>query len=64
MSGKRTGIIEYSQSTAENMAKANASTPMASAGASEDVDGRLDDEPMCKQMTVSVSSHACMNGSQ
>ncbi len=34
------------------------------AGASADVDGIFDDEPMCMQTTVSVSSHAARNGSQ
>jgi hypothetical protein len=33
-------------------------------GASADVAGMRDDEPMCMQITVAVSSHAAMNGSQ
>ena len=33
------------------------------AGASADVDGIFDDEPMCMQTTVPVSSHAARNGS-
>ena len=33
-------------------------------GASGDVAGIFDDEPMCMQTTVSVSSHAWKNGSQ
>src|SRR5260370_15955700 len=34
------------------------------AGASGDVDGIFDDDPMCMQTTVSVSAHAAKNGSQ
>ena len=34
------------------------------AGASADVDGIFDDDPMCMHTTVSVSSHAARNGSQ
>ncbi len=37
---------------------------MASGGASVEVIGVLDDEPTCRQTTVSVSSQAAMNGSQ
>src|SRR5262245_9300902 len=33
-------------------------------GASGDVDGIFDDEPMCMHTTVFVSSHAARNGSQ
>ena len=33
-------------------------------GASADVDGIFDDEPMCMHTTVSVSAHAAKNGSQ
>ena len=33
-------------------------------GASADVDGIFDDEPMCMHTTVFVSSHAARNGSQ
>jgi hypothetical protein len=33
------------------------------AGASADVLGIFDDDPMCMLMTVSVSSHAARNGS-
>ena len=44
-SGKRTGSFEYSQSTAANIAQPKNSTPMVSAGASDDVVGAVDDEP-------------------
>ena len=37
---------------------------MVSAGASDDVDGALDDEPTCRHTTVPVSSHAARSGSQ
>ena len=33
-------------------------------GASGDVVGICDDDPMCMQIMVSVSSHAAKNGSQ
>src|SRR5262245_893427 len=33
-------------------------------GASAEVDGIFDDEPMCMHTTVCVSSHAARNGSQ
>ena len=33
-------------------------------GASGELEGTVDDEPMCMQMTVPVSSHASMNGNQ
>jgi hypothetical protein len=33
-------------------------------GASADVDGIFEPEPLCMQMTVPVSSHAATNGSQ
>ena len=63
-SGKRTGILEYSQSTAANIAQPKNSTPMVSDGAPLDVAGADDDEPTCRQTTVSVSAHAARNGSQ
>ena len=34
------------------------------AGASADVDGIFDDEPMCIDTTVPVSAHAAHSGSQ
>ena len=58
MSGKRTGMREYSQSTAANIAQPKNSTPMVSAGASDDVVGALDDDPTCRHTTVPVSAQA------
>ena len=63
-SGKRTGSFEYSQSTAANIAQPKNSTPIVSAGASDEVIGALDDEPTCRHTTVPVSAQASMNGSQ
>src|SRR4051812_1198706 len=64
MSGWRTGTSEYSQSTAANIAYPKNSTPITSGGASADVDGEVPDDPMCRLITVWVSAHASMNGSQ
>jgi hypothetical protein len=64
MSGKRTGIFEYSQSTALYMPYAPKSTAGISGGASADVVGDVPDEPTCRHSTVSVSSHAANSGSQ
>src|SRR5258705_9058051 len=64
MSGNRTGMREYSQSTAENMEYPKNSTPTTSGGASSAVDGDVPDEPMCRLMTVPVSAQARMMGSQ
>ena len=46
------------------MAFWNVSVELTMNGASGDVDGIFDDEPMCMLTTVSVSSHAAKNGSQ
>ena len=62
--GNRTGILEYSQSTAANIAQPKNSTPTVSDGAPDDVAGADDDDPTCRQITVSVSSQAATNGSQ
>src|SRR4051812_8750894 len=64
MSGKRTGIREYSQSTAEYMPYAPNSTAGISGGASGDVLGDVPDEPTWRHTTVSVSAHAANSGSQ
>src|SRR3954469_21591782 len=63
-SGKRSATFEYSQSTAANMAQPKNSTPMVSDGAPVDVAGADDDDPTCRETTVSVSGHAGGNGSQ
>ena len=46
------------------MALLNVSVEPTAGGASGDVDGIFDDEPMCMLTTVPVSSHASKNGSQ
>ena len=55
---------DISQSVIDIAAFMYVSVLPTAAGASADVDGIFDDEPMCMLMTVSVSSHACRNGSQ
>ena len=62
--GYRTGSLEYSQSTAANIAHPKNSTPMVSDGASDEVVGAVDDEPAWRHTTVAVSAQAAMNGSQ
>src|SRR3954453_12283197 len=52
------------QSTSEKHELANVSVEPTAAGASFDVDGICDDEPMCMLMTVPVSLDAARNGSQ
>ena len=46
------------------MAFWNVSVELTMNGASGEVDGILDDDPMCMLTTVSVSSQAWKNGSQ
>ena len=46
------------------MAFMNVSVEPTAAGASAEVDGIFDDEPMCMFTTVPVSAHAGKNGSQ
>src|SRR3954464_9096954 len=53
-----------SQSTSEKQELAKVRVDPTAAGASFDVDGICDDEPMCMLMTVPVSLHAAKNGSQ
>src|SRR2546426_11701187 len=62
--GKRVNTPDISQSTSEKQALANVMVEPTAGGASADVDGIFDDEPMCMQMTVSVSSQAAKNGRQ
>jgi hypothetical protein len=62
--GKRTGIFEYNQSTAANIANPKNSTPIQSPGASLEVVGVDPDEPTWRHTTVPVSSHAARSGSQ
>ena len=62
--GKRTRTPENRKSTIENVAFVCVSVEPTAGGASADVDGIFDDDPMCMLMTVPVSSHARKNGSQ
>ena len=55
---------ENSQSVIELMALPNVSVEPTAAGASAEVDGIFDDEPMCMLMTVPVSAQARKKGSQ
>ena len=64
MSGKRTGIFEYSQSTALYMPYAPNNTAGISGGASSEVVGDVPDDPTCRQSTVPVSAQAAKSGSQ
>src|SRR5690349_2483752 len=63
-SGYRTSIPEKSQSARDPSASSWVSVDDTAGGASADVDGILDPEPLCMQITVPVSSHAATNGSQ
>src|SRR3954454_2598554 len=63
-SGKRSNTPDISQSVSDIAAFMYVSVDPTAAGASGDVDGIFDDDPMCMLMTVSVSSHARRNGSQ
>src|SRR3954454_3416074 len=58
----RTSQPENNQSVNEDMALPNVSVEPTAAGASRDVDGIFDDEPMCMQMIVLVSAQAGKNG--
>ncbi len=55
---------ENSQSVIELIALPNVSVEPTAGGASAEVDGIFDDEPMCMLMTVPVSAQARKNGSQ
>src|SRR5437899_12216963 len=62
--GKRVNTPDINQSTSEKQALAKVMVEPTAGGASAEVDGIFDDDPMCMQMTVPVSSHAAKNGSQ
>ena len=55
---------EKRKSVSEDMALPKLSVAATATGASPDVAGIFDDEPMCMHTTVPVSSHAAKNGSQ
>jgi len=52
------------KSTMDDMALPNVNAEATSAGASGDVEGIFDDEPMCIWMDTPCSAHAAKNGSQ
>src|SRR3954466_1063407 len=62
--GNRVNTPDINQSVSEYAALANVNVEPTAGGASADVDGIFEDDPMCMHTTVSVSSHAAKNGSQ
>src|SRR3954470_1809605 len=62
--GNCTSLPENSQSLIDAMALLKLSVAATAVGASPDVAGIRDDEPMCMLITVPVSSHTAKNGSQ
>src|SRR4051794_38718191 len=61
--GKRTSTPENRKSDNDAIALLNESVAATATGASPDVAGICDDEPMCMHTTVLVSWHAVKNGS-
>ena len=55
---------EKRKSHSDDMALPKLSAAATATGASAEVAGIFDDEPMCMQTTVPVSSQAAKNGSQ
>src|SRR5436189_1707564 len=62
--GNRTSTPEKRKSHSDAMALLNDSDAATATGASGDVAGMRDDEPMCMHTVVFVSAHAWKNGSQ
>ncbi len=62
--GKRSNLPLVSQSTIEKEQLAKVMVEPTAGGASAEVDGILDEEPMCMATTVPVSSQAARSGSQ
>src|SRR6266700_3014281 len=62
--GNRVGTCAHSQSAAVTSALTGNKLVYSSSGAPGDRAAVHDDDPLCKQTTVSVSSHARRNGSQ
>src|SRR3954449_12099412 len=62
--GNRVNTPDINQSTRLYAELANVSVEPTAGGASGDVDGIFDDDPMCMLMTVPVSAQARKNGSQ
>ena len=63
-SGKRTSTPEKRKSTIEKVALVWVRVEPTAGGASAEVDGILEEEPMCMLTTVPVSAQAPKNGSQ
>src|SRR3954468_8360680 len=62
--GNRTSTPENRKSESDAIALLNDRLAATAAGASADVAGIFDDDPMCMHTTVCVSSQARKNGSQ
>src|SRR4051812_22097507 len=62
--GRRTSTPEKRKSDSDDMALPKLRVADTAVGASVEVAGICDDEPMCMQTRVPVSSHAAKNGSQ
>src|ERR1700674_1881093 len=62
--GKRTRTPENRKSTNEKVGWVCVSVDPTAGGASAEVEGIFDDEPMCMLTTVPVSAQARKNGSQ
>ena len=62
--GNRVNTPDINQSTRLYAEFANVSVDPTAGGASADVEGIFDDDPMCMLMTVPVSSQAAKKGSQ
>src|SRR3954469_9655429 len=61
--GKRTSTPEKRKSESDAIALLNDNVAATATGASPDVAGICDDDPMCMHTTVAVSAHAWKNGS-
>src|SRR3954452_20732868 len=64
MDGWRTSTPENRKSLIDDIALPKLNVAATAGGASADVNGICDDDPMCMQISVSVSAHASKNGSQ
>src|SRR5882762_2475129 len=62
--GNRTRTPDHRKSTSDTIALLNPSVAVTDGGASDDVAGIRDDEPMCIHTAVPVSAHASKKGSQ
>src|SRR3954447_9526288 len=62
--GKRASAPDMIQSTMQNCELIETRLMLAAAGESAAAFIDTDADPMCRQITVPVSSHACRNGSQ